>query len=52
MVDAEIPLLLSLNVMERAKVVLNFGREEIKVHEKYMRVKKMRSGHYAMPLSM
>ena len=51
-VEAEIPLLLSINVMERAKMVLDFAREEIKVHGKYIRVKKMRSGHYAMPLSM
>ena len=51
-VEAEIPLLLSINVMERAKMVLDFAREEIKIHGKYIRVKKMRSGHYAMPLSM
>ena len=51
-VEAEIPLLLSINVMERAKMVLDFAREEIKVHGKYIKVKKMRSGHYAMPLSM
>ena len=38
--------------MERAKMVLDFAREEIKVHGKYIKVKKMRSGHYAMPLSM
>ena len=51
-VEAEIPLLLSINVMERAKMVLDFAREEIKVHGKHIRVKKMRSGHYAMPMSM
>ena len=33
-------------------MVLDFAREEIKIHGKYIRVKKMRSGHYAMPLSM
>ena len=51
-VEAEIPLLLSINVMESAKMILDFAREEVKIHGKYIRVKKMRSGHYAMPLSM
>ena len=51
-VDAEIPLLLSINVMEKANIVLNFWGEELKVHGKYMRGKIIKSGHYAIPLSM
>ena len=51
-VEAEIPLLLSINVMERARMVLDFAREEVKINGKYISIKKMRSGHYAMPLSM
>ena len=51
-VDSDIPLLLSINVMEKAKMILNFEAEELKVHGKYVRVSKMKVGHYEIPLSM
>ena len=51
-VDSNIPLLLSVNVMEQAGMILNFKRAELHVHGTTIKLKKMRSGHYALPLSL
>ena len=56
-VKAKIPLLLSTKVMEKAEMVLDFKRTEVKVKvdegkTTIIRLKKLNSGHYAMPLSL
>ena len=51
-VDSNIPLLLSINVMEQAGMILNFERVELYIHGEAIKLKKMKSGHYALPLSM
>ena len=51
-VDSNIPLLLSINVMEKAGMILNFKKAEISIHGETVNVKKLNSGHYALPISM
>ena len=51
-VSANIPLLLSVKVMEKAKMVLDFKRSEARMGGKTIKLKKTTSGHYAMPLSL
>ena len=56
-VKAKIPLLLSAKVMVKAEMVLDFKRTEVKIKvdkgkTTIIRVKKLNSGHYAMPLSL
>ena len=56
-VEAKIPLLLSAKVMVKAEMVLDFKRTEVEVKvdegiTTIIKVKKLNSGHYAIPLSM
>ena len=51
-VDSNIPLLLSISVMEKAGMVLDFQRVEVRMRGGKMRMRKIKSGHYAIPLSM
>ena len=51
-VDSNIPLLLSIKVMEQAGMILDFRRAEIRMQGNIVKLKKIKSGHYAMPLSL
>ena len=56
-VEAKIPLLLSAKVMVKAEMILDFKRTEVEVKvdegiTTIIKVKKLNSGHYAIPLSM
>ena len=51
-VSANIPLLLSVKVMENAGMVLDFARSEARMKGTTIKLKKTTSGHYAMPLSL
>ena len=56
-VKAKIPLLLSAKVMVNAEMVLDFKRTEVKVKVDEVRtttikLRKLNSGHYAIPLSL
>ena len=51
-VSANIPLLLSVKVMENAGMVLDFSRSEARMKGTTIKLKKTTSGHYAMPLSL
>ena len=51
-VESNIPLLLSINVMEKACMILDFQKAEVRVNGKIVRLRKIKSGHYAMPLSL
>ena len=52
LVSVNIPLLLSVKVMEKAGMVLDFGRSEARMKGSTIKLKKTTSGHYAMPLSL
>ena len=51
-VDCSIPLLLSRRSMKRAEMVLDFGRDVVKVNGRDIRLKITNTGHYALPLSL
>ena len=51
-VDCNIPLLLSLNVMKKADMVLIFKHDIVQLHGGYVNLKLTTSGHYAIPLSL
>ena len=56
-VKAKIPLLLSAKVMVNAEMILDFKRTEVKVKVDEVRtttikLRKLNSGHYAIPLSL
>ena len=51
-VDCSIPLLLSRRSMKRAEMVLDFGRDVVRVNGRDIRLKITNTGHYALPLSL
>ena len=51
-VSANIPLLLSVNVMEKAGMFIDFKRAQIITNGVRIKLKKTSSGHYAIPLSL
>ena len=51
-VSSNIPLLLSVKVMEKAGMVLDFVKAEVRMKGVTIKLKKTTSGHYAMPLSL
>ena len=51
-VDCKIPLLLSRKAMTKAEMVVDFGRHEVTVNGRIIRLKRTESGHYALPISL
>ena len=51
-VSSNIPLLLSVKVMEKAGMILDFVKAEVRMKGVTIKLKKTTSGHYAMPLSL
>ena len=51
-VDAHLPLLLSISVMEKSGMILDFQRKVLTVHGMKVPLKKISSGHCALPLSL
>ena len=52
MVGAHILLLLSISVMEKPRIILDFQRKVLTVHGMEVPLKKISSGHCALPLSL
>ena len=52
-VSANIPLLFSINAMEKARMTLDFEKAQIRIGDECsIKLKRTSSGHYAMPLSL
>ena len=50
-VDCNIPLLLSKSSMKKAKMVVNFGSDQVAACGRHINLKTSSSGHYLLPLS-
>ena len=51
-VSSNIPLLLSVKVMKKAGMVLDFTKAEVRMKGVTIKLKNTTSGHYGMPLSL
>ena len=51
-VDTNIPLLLSVSVIEKSDMILHLSASKAYIKDKTIKLKKLMSGHYALPLSL
>ena len=51
-VDCNIPLLLSNKSMEAVGIILDFRKREVKVNNRWIKLERTTSGHYALPISL
>ena len=51
-VSCDIPLLLSINSMKRAKMSWNFMTDTVAIGNSAVKLRRTSSGHYVLPLSM
>ena len=50
-VECNIPLLMSKKSMKRAKMIMNFDTDQVKIHGVIIDLKTSSSGHYLLPIS-
>ena len=50
-IDAEIPLLLSKEAMKKANVIINLGKDEVRMFNRKVKVFLTKRGHYCIPLN-
>ena len=50
-VDAEIPLLLSLQTMKKAKMIVNFAKDDVEIMGRKVKLSKTSTGHYSISLN-
>ena len=51
-VDCKIPLLLSRKSMSKASMIINFAKHTAFVNDRAIKLKRTRSGHYGLPISL
>ena len=51
-VDSNIPLLLSVNVIEKSDMILHLRASKAYIKNRTIKLKKLITGHYALPLSL
>ena len=51
-VSSNIPLLLSVNVIEKSDMILHLRLSKAYIQDKTIHLKKLKTGHYAFPLSL
>ena len=51
-VDSNIPLLLSIAIIEKSDMILHLRKSKAYIKGKTVELKKINTGHYAIPLSL